>query len=124
MTSNGNRRVLAPSDGSELEAQSTCIDRFFQGFGSFFCGSRSDIRCFEPPVFFDLVVADCVFCFFGAHHDYSLELAVDFLGFAPDEELANIKFNHYYLPMDDELLLYGTQAYRLSFFDVGEYGSC
>jgi hypothetical protein len=26
--------------------------------------------------------------------------------------------------MDDELLLYGTQAYRLSFFDVGEYGSC
>lgn len=100
-------------DDHESGAQGTRVNRDFQGFGRFFGGSRGDISSFEPAVFFDLVVADSVFPFFGTHHDYSLVLAFDFPGFAPDEEFADIKFSHYYLPMDDELLLYGALVHRL-----------
>jgi hypothetical protein len=45
-----------------------------------------------------------------------LVLAFDFSGLTPDEELADIKFSHYYLPMDDELLLFGALLHRLLFW--------
>jgi hypothetical protein len=59
------------------------------------------------------VIADGVFPFLGAHYDHSLVLAFDFSGFSPDEEFADIKFSHYYLPMDDDLLRYGALMHRL-----------
>lgn len=95
--------------------QAACIDGDLQGQGLLFGSRRSDIGGLEPAIFFDLVVSDRASPFFGAHHDHRLVLAFDFSGLTPDKELADIKFSHYYLPMDDKLLLFGALLHRLIF---------
>jgi hypothetical protein len=109
----GYRHPGPSSLGSGVECAS--IDGGFQSQSLLFGSRRGDIGSLEPAVFFDLMVSNRAFPFFGAHHDHSLVLAFDFSGLTPDEELADIKFSHYYLPMDDELLLFGALWHRLLF---------
>lgn len=78
----------------------------------------------EPAVLLYLVITDRNTGLFGAHDDDSLKLTLDLSAFTPDKKLANIKFSHYYLPLDENWLLTGACNTVSGFFDLREYGSC
>jgi hypothetical protein len=106
-----------------LKIQSAGIYRFLQLLSLFPASLGGKFGGLEPAVLLYLVITDRNPSLFGAHDDNRLILALYLPAFTPDKKLANIKFSHYYLPLDENWLLTGPCNTGSGFFDLREYGS-